>query len=306
MPRRAALVVLVAALAGCGGSHSSSSPQAGVRAHAAPAGGALRVSATDGRLGAATVARPSGLQVLRIQRRIDLQALRRQVHRRQGVGAGASCQNTDVMPDASNAQTVIDATLCLINGARTDAGLTPLTANAELAQAAQEHSQDMVSNQYFDHVAPDGRDVVDRIQATGYIPQDEAWTVGENLAWGTGTLATPQNIFTAWMNSQGHRENILRPEFREIGFGIVIGNPRATDGQGATYTTNFGAVERATTRTVSVSRSAGTTASTASPTAHASRAQARARRASRRLARRARSAHERAVRRARLAARRRH
>ena len=79
----------------------------------------------------------------------------------------------------------------------------------------------MVANRYFDHQSRDGRDVVDRIRATGYIPSDRRWTVGENLAWGTGTLATPRNIVAAWMNSQGHRENILRAEFREIGFGEV-------------------------------------------------------------------------------------
>src|SRR3954447_12608556 len=108
------------------------------------------------------------------------------------------------------------------------------------------------------------------------------------------------------MNSQGHRENILRPEFREIGFGVVLGNPRATDGQGATYTTNFGAVSGGTAN-ASVSRPAGTTASTTNAvqrtatTAAVHAHQARLRRARHELSR-----HARALRRARAAAHRRH
>src|SRR5688500_18919292 len=91
-------------------------------------------------------------------------------------------------------------------------------------------------------MAPDGRDVVDLVRATGYILTDRRWLVVENLSWGTGDLATPASIVAAWMNSTGHRENILRADYREIGFGVVLGNPRSTDGAGATYTTNFGAV----------------------------------------------------------------
>jgi uncharacterized protein YkwD len=286
MTRRAALVLLIA-LAGCGSTQPATRPHA----QAAPEAGPLRVTATDLHLGPATVATRRGIQELRTGGHAGARAPR------QGVDAGATCANTDVMPDDSNVQTVIDAELCLLNGARADAGLPPLTQNGELAQAALEHSQDMVANQYFDHVAPDGRDVVDRIRATGYIPTDRRWTVGENLAWGTGDLATPRNIFTAWMNSEGHRENILRPEFREIGFGVVIGNPQARDGQGATYTTNFGAVSGGA-RTEPVVAGTGTTSATRAAVSTTPSAALAARRASRALRRRhareLRAAHRRA------------
>ena len=198
---------------------------------------------------------------------------------RNGVGAGAACTDVDILPDGGNLATVESATLCLLNGERADAGLPPLADDGQLAAAALEHSQDMVANQYFDHLALDGRDVVARIRATGYIPEDRRWTVGENLAWGTGVLATPKSIVAAWMASQGHRENILRAEYREIGFGVIAGNPRSTDGAGATYTTNFGAV------------GAAPSASRQVAVAHARRiaARRRARRAAAR--RRARRAH---------------
>jgi hypothetical protein len=122
----------------------------------------------------------------------------------------------------------------------------------------------MVARQYFDHLAQDGRDMVARLRATGYVPSNDVWLVGENLAWGTGTLATPRNIVIAWMNSPGHRANILRPQFREIGFGVVPGNPSRPDGAGATYTTNFGAIGDGSSATTQI-------ASTSAPTSRSTR-----------------------------------
>jgi uncharacterized protein YkwD len=239
MPRLRSLILalLSVSVAGCGsgGSPAGDGPQAPVKV--APGPGGLTVTTTDGAVGDATRADDLGVKRLKVA---PISPGRSAQH--QGVGAGAACTDVDILPDGGNLATVQAATLCLLNGERADAGLPPLELDGELAAAALEHSRDMVANQYFDHLALDGRDVVSRIRATGYIPDDRRWTVGENLAWGTGVLATPKSIVAAWMASQGHRENILRTEFREIGFGLVTGNPRSTDGSGATYTTNFGAV----------------------------------------------------------------
>jgi hypothetical protein len=168
--------------------------------------------------------------------------------------------------------------------------LPPLTQDDKLAAAALEHSQDMVANHYFDHVSLDGRDVVDRIRASGYIPDDQAWTIGENLAWGTGTLATPRSIVLAWMNSQGHRENILRSAFKQIGFGVVPGNPNTTDLTGATYTTTFGSLGAAAAP--SSTRAGSAAPATAAPAAHKSAVTATNAAGARRRARAARR-HER-------------
>jgi uncharacterized protein YkwD len=155
--------------------------------------------------------------------------------------AGATCADADLLPEGADPARIAASTLCLLNGERADAALRPLKENGRLAAAALAHAQDMVAGQYFSHVAPDGRDVVARVQPTGYLRSGSQWTVGENLAWGTGTLGTPRSIVAAWMRSPGHRDNILRASFREIGLGIVGGNPRARDGLGATYATVFGA-----------------------------------------------------------------
>ena len=64
--------------------------------------------------------------------------------------------------------------------------------------------------------------------------------IGENLAWGSGERSTPRSIVRAWMNSAGHRHNILNGRFREIGIGVVDSSPVSTANRGATYTTTFG------------------------------------------------------------------
>ena len=237
MLRRRALIlaVLAATAAGCGSADAPT--QDAPRLQAKPGAGGVTLTTTDGRVGDATQADPRGVTQLGVQ-----PVPARERARRDGIGAGAACADAELMPDGGNLGAVVAATLCLLNGERTDAGLPSLSLNDQLAQAAAAHSQDMVAAQYFAHEAPDGSDVVARTRAAGYIPEDRRWIVGENLAWGTGPLATPRQIVIAWMNSQGHRDNILRPDFREIGFGVVPGNPRGVEGGGATYTTVFGAV----------------------------------------------------------------
>jgi uncharacterized protein YkwD len=155
----------------------------------------------------------------------------------------AACPGADVVPTAGNIAVVAQATLCLLNNERAAAGLHPLTEAPGLSQPSAAYSARMVSENFFAHVAPDGATLTDRLEANGYIEPDGDWTVGENLAWGQGDLATPRNIAVAWMNSPGHRANILTGEFTEVGLGIVPGTP-GDPSRGATYTTDFGAVER--------------------------------------------------------------
>jgi uncharacterized protein YkwD len=105
----------------------------------------------------------------------------------------------------------------------------------------------MVTAGLFSHDSPDGRDFEDRILAAGYRSLGAGWTVGENIAWGTGSLATPRAITAAWMNSPGHRANVLEPDYREIGIGVALGTPGA-GADGATYTSDFGARDSAVVR----------------------------------------------------------
>ena len=153
----------------------------------------------------------------------------------------AACPGADAVPTAATIAQASQATLCLLNDERTAAGLHPVAETPGLTQPSAAYSARMVAENFFAHVSPDGGSLVDRLTAARYIAPDGDWTVGENIAWGEGELGTPRNIVVAWMNSPGHRHNILTGEFTEIGIGIALGTP-GNPSWGATYTTDFGAV----------------------------------------------------------------
>lgn len=152
------------------------------------------------------------------------------------------CANTNLKPTRANVELVRDAVLCLHNRERANHGLPRLKENPKLRRAAERHTSNMVSARFFDHTSPSGSTMVDRIRRTGYTRHARSWALGENLAWGSGNLATAAQIQRSWMNSPGHRANILQRSFREIGIGIETGLPvRLSAAQsGATYTTDFG------------------------------------------------------------------
>ena len=152
--------------------------------------------------------------------------------------SAATCANASAIPAVANAAQVRNTTLCLLNAERRARGLPALRDNARLRLAATKHSRDMVHRRYFDHTAPGGVSMVTRVQRTGYIAAARSWALGENIAWGSGSLSTPARIVRAWMHSSGHRANILDRGFHEIGVGIAVGTPENLDG--ATYTTDFG------------------------------------------------------------------
>jgi uncharacterized protein YkwD len=153
--------------------------------------------------------------------------------------APAACANTDLAPDAANLELIRAALVCLHNLLRAQNGLVTLASNSALAAAAAAHSDDMVARGYFEHDTPEGGTFDQRVMAAGYAANGEGWDLGENLIWGTGELATPAGLMRSWMNSEHHRENILKAGYRELGFGIRLGNPTGT-GEGVTVTAEFG------------------------------------------------------------------
>jgi uncharacterized protein YkwD len=168
-------------------------------------------------------------------------AAKKKAHKKHRVKASAAqaCANSDVLPTADNLALVRAAVLCLHNQTRAAQGLPLLRENAKLDKAALGHSSDMVAAGYFDHTAPGGATFVDRIVGARYVQRSDGWTLGENLAWGTGDLSTPAGVMKSWMNSPGHKANILKRAYRDVGIGIRLGVP--SDGTiGATYTLDFG------------------------------------------------------------------
>ncbi len=141
--------------------------------------------------------------------------------------AAADCPGADTPPllNLFNLNGFGDVTTCLLNAERAKHGLAPLTQNDRLASAAAGHSSEMRWKSFFSHTSPDGSTVEDRITATGYLDSAIDFNLGENLAWGNGILGTPRALHIAWMNSPGHRANILNPVFREVGVGAEWGSP---------------------------------------------------------------------------------
>ena len=154
----------------------------------------------------------------------------------------ADCANADALPSEISARAASSATLCLINERRAAKRAMPLRAEGTLAQAAEAHAHDMVANRYFSHTSLNGNDFITRVSSLARTSAARRWALlGENLAWGSGELATPRQIVQAWMDSRGHRANILRRGFRVIGIAVVQGTPVENAGIGATYATTFGA-----------------------------------------------------------------
>jgi uncharacterized protein YkwD len=155
------------------------------------------------------------------------------------------CQNTELMPTAANTELVRAAVLCLINRERAQNGDAPLTLSSQLQQAAEGHCAEMISADYFEHVSPSGLTPVDRIRSDGYIPnRNVGYVIGENLAWGTLGLATPQAIVNAWIASPGHLANILEAQYAETGIAVTPQVPPSLAGgqAGATYAQEFGVI----------------------------------------------------------------
>ena len=111
----------------------------------------------------------------------------------------------------------------LANAARTKAGLPALAPSAVLDEAARAHAEDMLERGFYDHVTPEGRTARDRYEAAGGAP----WAVsGENIARCTGCPTPPgpervEAFHTGWMQSPGHRENVLSPGYERFGFAVV-------------------------------------------------------------------------------------
>jgi uncharacterized protein YkwD len=157
----------------------------------------------------------------------------------------SACPNTQLTPTPQDLEAVAAATLCLIDQERARNGELPLQANRQLERAAVEHSEEMVSKDYFAHIAPDGLTPLERVEATGYIPNHEVgYTVGENIAWGTLQLSTPSAIVAAWIASPEHLANILDAEYKETAIGVAPAVPSSlSEGQpGAVYSQEFGVI----------------------------------------------------------------
>jgi uncharacterized protein YkwD len=156
------------------------------------------------------------------------------------VAFAAACDGAGTAPNPATLARAQSATLCLINAARSEHGLSPLDATASLARAAAAHSHDMAVRGFFSHASPGGLTPAQRIDRAGYLDGASTWRVGEAIGWGSGGSASPASIVRSWLRSPPHRAILLNGRYEDVGIGIALGAPQGGGG-GATFTGDFGA-----------------------------------------------------------------
>lgn len=119
-----------------------------------------------------------------------------------------------------------------------------MCVNPALTEAARAHSEDMIEADYFAHAAPDGESLGERLKRFGYTPEDYGfWKVGGNIASHSGPEPAPEAMFEGWMDSPGHRANILDEDFEQIGIGTHAGRYEGYE-ESVMYTADFGVRRR--------------------------------------------------------------
>ncbi|MFJ3660254.1 CAP domain-containing protein [Streptomyces sp. NPDC090119] len=138
----------------------------------------------------------------------------RQVSTRPSPAQTATAAAPSTPQPAATASGDVARVVELVNAERAKVGCSPVQLNSTLSKAAQDHSADMAAHNTMSHTGSDGSDPGSRITAAGY-----QWSAyGENVAYG---YSTPEQVMDGWMNSAGHRENILNCSYKEIGVGLA-------------------------------------------------------------------------------------
>ncbi len=147
-------------------------------------------------------------------------AVKYQIGLREIIGANPQIKNPSLIypgqslsiPNIDSVKTVEREVIRLCNIERQKAGLAPLTENWELSRVARDKSMDMAQKNYFSHTSPTYGSPFDMMKAYGISYR----SAGENIAKGQ---TTAQQVVNSWMNSSGHRANILSSSFTQIGVG---------------------------------------------------------------------------------------
>jgi uncharacterized protein YkwD len=148
-----------------------------------------------------------------------------------------------LMSAAGSASATVNSTyrwrmLLAINEVRANHGLRPVHLDSGLHNAAQAHSNDMVSRNYFAHTSPTGSTLAYRVTHSTFQTYG-SWWAGENLAWGTGTIGSPRNVIRMWLASPEHRSILFSSRYTYVGVGRAVGRFQGFDAA-AVWTVDFG------------------------------------------------------------------
>jgi uncharacterized protein YkwD len=151
----------------------------------------------------------------------------------------SNCPYENSTPLAAGEDRARTAMYCLINLERRKARRARLTVNSRLEAEGMSFAAQMVAEQFFSHVDPQGNGLTQRTVKSGYLDGYEVWALGENIGWGSGALGTPKAMMAAFLASSPHRRSILSRRYRNMGVGVSTGIP--VGGRfGATYVQQFG------------------------------------------------------------------
>jgi uncharacterized protein YkwD len=156
--------------------------------------------------------------------------------------ASTTCADITMRPAGGDGSAVERATLCLINAIRRAHHLPALRANRTLGKVAGSQVATMIHWDYFADVRPSGQTPLSLVGVTHYPAHTAGYAVGQNIAWGTGSFASPEHIVAEWMASPPHRAIILTGYYRDAGVAVEPALPgilRAGD-SGGTYAMEFG------------------------------------------------------------------
>lgn len=161
--------------------------------------------------------------------------------------SAASCANADLSPQtAEQIAQAETATRCLVNAERRKRHMRGLRFNKRLHKSSLWQANDMAEYAYFDHARNGGPSFAGRITRFGYSKKARGYSLGENLAYASNPGATPSEMVAMWMDSPGHRANILRRGFREQAVAAIlvdgdeIGGDYEGAGPVAIYVNQFG------------------------------------------------------------------
>src|SRR5579875_2518436 len=149
-------------------------------------------------------------------------------------GSGAHhghCSGAHLRPDRADLRAMTRATFCLLDNARKAYGLPNLRASAALGRVARAHSHEMVAGGFFSDRSRQGASLAARVLASGAVHARAARRHGgrisfaENIAYASGSYATPEEVVKSWLRSAAHRELIVDRAFTRAGVGIALGMP---------------------------------------------------------------------------------
>ena len=166
---------------------------------------------------------------------IGVSTLDPQPARAAGGGYVEQCGGGDIFLNQKERRTFV-----LHNEIRTEHNLPTFCVHPQLQEAAHAHSKDMIRRDYFSHNTKGRGSFEERLVRFGYEPYGyDFYRVGENIALGSGAAAAPEDRMDAWMRSDGHRDNILNEDYREIGVETSTGEFKGFKGV-TMYTIDFG------------------------------------------------------------------